>query len=192
MREALKNGGDALYDAVLHGLKPAIRMMVLSQKPVGVDALVKAARVGEAAAPVSTDNLSSLVVKLMETSTQAQERQTAELKALNSRVAVLSVAQNDSRSTTVNAVEAPARGAQRPQYDGQQRRQFRPTAQTRQRENYARNFADRQDGGGRAHFDSSMDNSSRSSSSRGRINRQSKEVNADIVRTDMNEGIVGQ
>ena len=78
----LKMEEEALYDAILHGLRPAIRMMVLSQKPEGVDALVRAARVAEAAAPVSNDRLSSLVMKLMETSTQAQ---TAEMEALNRR-----------------------------------------------------------------------------------------------------------
>ena len=148
----LKMEGDALYDAVLHGLKPAIRMMVLSQRPVGVDALVKAARVAEAAAPTGNDNLSSLVVRLMETATQAQERQTAELKALNSRVAALSMAHNDSRQMTVNAVDSPLGGEQAPQYNVQPRRQFQPTAQTRQRDNYVRNFAGRQDGGGPRSF----------------------------------------
>jgi Zinc knuckle len=148
----LKMEGDALYDAVLHGLRPAIRMMVLSQKPDSVDALVRAARVAEAAAPVSQDNLSSLVVKLMETAAQAQERQTTELKALNSRVAALSVAQSDAQQTTINAADAPAGGARPPQYIGPQRRQFRPTAQTRQRDNYVRNFSGRQDGGGPRSF----------------------------------------
>ena len=99
--------GNALYDAVLDGLRPAIRMMVLSQKPEGVDALVKAARVAEAAAPVSGDTLSSLVVKLMETSAQAQERQTSELKALNSRVAALSVAQQETRKAAIYVVGTP-------------------------------------------------------------------------------------
>jgi hypothetical protein len=148
----LKMEGDALYDAVLHGLKPAIRMMVLSQRPVGVDALVKAARVAEAAAPTGNDNLSSLVVRLMETATQAQERQTAELKALNGRVAALSMEHIDSRQTTVNAVDSPIGGGQAPQYNVQPRRQFQPTAQTRQRDNYVRNFAGRQDGGGPRSF----------------------------------------
>ena len=142
----LKMEGDALYDAVLHGLRPAIRMMVLSQKPEGVDALVRAARVAEAAAPVSGDSLSSLVVKLMETSAQAQERQTSELKALNSRVAALSVAQQETREAAINAVATPT--SERPtQYDGQPRRQFRQTPQIRQRNNYVQNFAGRQDGG---------------------------------------------
>lgn len=147
----LKMEGDALYDAILHGLRPAIRMMVLSQKPEGVDALVKAARVAEAAAPVSNDKLSSLVMKLMETSTQAQEKQTAELKALNSRVAALAITQYDPRDAGVNVVETPT-NEQPAQYDQQPRRQFRQTPQTRQRDNYVQNFAGRQDGGGPRSF----------------------------------------
>ena len=108
---------------MLHGLKPAIRMMVLAQKPDGVDALVRAPRVAEAAAPTRVDNLSSLVVKLMET--QAQDKQTAEFKARNKRIAAIASVQQDE--VTINAVDT-ASNDRLVRHDGPPRRQYRPTA----------------------------------------------------------------
>ena len=125
--------------------------MVLPQKPDGLDALVRAARVAEAAAPASNDTLSALVVEVMKASNQAQEKQAAELRALNSKVAALSMSPMDQHAVTVNMVERPVTGGAR-QENRPPRRQFRPTAQTRQRDNYVQNFSGRQDGGGPRSF----------------------------------------
>jgi len=55
-------GADVLYDAVLNGLRPALHVLILAQKPEGLEALNRAARVAEEASPPADDALSSTVM----------------------------------------------------------------------------------------------------------------------------------
>jgi len=142
-------GTDVLYDAVLNGLRPALRVLILAQKPEGLEAL--AARVAEGASPPADDALSSTVVELMKASMKAQEMQAAEMSALTNKIAALATAQGHKQGLAIGMVEGRGDSGP-PRQSRPPARQYRQTAQMRQRDNYVQNFASRQDGGGPRSF----------------------------------------
>ena len=78
-----------LKDAVIHGLRPTLRMFVLQQKPGSLEETIRMAKVAEATAQPSLDNVSALLMEAMNASTKANEAQAAELKTLAGKVAAL-------------------------------------------------------------------------------------------------------
>jgi hypothetical protein len=76
-------------DAILHGLKPALRMFMLQQAPTDLDSLVKAAKVAEAVASPSSDALATALLDSVKALVLANDKQTAEINELTARVAAL-------------------------------------------------------------------------------------------------------
>jgi len=74
---------EAVYEAVLNGLRPNLRLAILALKPNGLDELVRSARLAQAVAPTTDNTLSASVMEVVKASTKAQERQAAEMGALH-------------------------------------------------------------------------------------------------------------
>jgi len=82
---------------------------------------------------------------------KAQEKQAAEMSALTNKITALATAQGHEQGLAIGMVEGrgdsgPARQSRPPA------RQYRQTAQMRQRDNYVQNFASRQERGGPRSF----------------------------------------
>ena len=125
-----------LKDAVIHGLRPTLRMFVLQQKPGSPEETIRMAKVAEATAQPSLDNVSALLMEAMKASTKANEAQAAELKTLAGKVAALT--ESDPDGIELNAVQnnygetKPSRGP------------LKSTPQNYQKASYARRFSDNQ------------------------------------------------
>ena len=141
----LKMDAATVKDAILHGLRPTIRMFVLQQAPADLDALVKAARVAEAVAPVTT-----ALIDAVKAAALTNDKQTAELKALSAKVAAMTphVSDGYERDISVYAVGTQNGPDRQGNTDPPPRRQYAPTPQNRQRQNYARDFGNRPNNGG--------------------------------------------
>jgi hypothetical protein len=133
---------DILHYAVLNGLRSNIRGHVLQQGVKTLKAMIEAARIAETSA--SADPLTALLMENIKATSQAAEKQAADLKELNAKVSALTAA-----AAVVPAVHATQSTFSResdsrhPQRDFRPRpntgRQLKDTPQRRQRDNYVRN-----------------------------------------------------
>jgi len=140
----LGQASDVLYDAVLNGLRPVLCVLILAQKPKGLQALIRAARVAEEASPPAEDALSSTVMELMKASMKVQEKQAAEMSVLTNKIATLATAQSHEHELTICMVEGRGDNGP-PRQNRPPARQYSRTAQMRQRDNCVQNFSGRQD-----------------------------------------------
>jgi hypothetical protein len=100
---------DTLHFAVIHGLRSPIRLHVLQQGVQDLEHTLRAARIAEAS--TATDPLTALLLETIKTTTQAAEKQAAEIKDLSMKVSALSasgitapVAYTDNGQPVTNAV----------------------------------------------------------------------------------------
>ena len=115
-----------LEGIILNGLRPTIRMHVLQKGGDTLNDLIKTAKLAEAIAPQSNDSTNELLIKYIQASVQANEKQSKEMQKLTSKIAALT-GHNDQ--TEVYAVELNQTSF-RPQ-----RRFVKPTPQNQQRNN---------------------------------------------------------
>ena len=110
---------------MLNGLRPEIRLHALQSQKGGdtLNDLIKTAKLAEALAPPSSDTTNALLLKYIQASTQANEKQSKEMQKLTSKIAALSE-QNEQNG--VNAVDTNQVSDNRPQ-----QRFHRPTLQER-------------------------------------------------------------
>ena len=101
-----------LRDAVLHGLKPSLKIHVVQQKFDTIENLVRAARLAEAVLPPPTDNLSALMVDALAASTKSSQRQAAEIRNLTTKIAALTSSspssQDDEELRDINGIGGSA------------------------------------------------------------------------------------
>jgi hypothetical protein len=79
---------DTLHFAVIHGLRSPIRLHVLQQGVQDLEQTLRAARIAEAS--TATDPLTALLLETIKTTTQAAEKQAADIKDLSMKVSALS------------------------------------------------------------------------------------------------------
>ncbi len=131
-----------LADIILNGLRPSIRMHVLQRRGDLTD-LIKTAKLAEAVAPPSNDTTNALLLKYIQKSVEANEKQSDEIQKLTSKINALT---RHNEETDINAVETNKTNI------GQQQRFVRQTPQNLQRANYARDFNTRTPQGSAAGF----------------------------------------
>jgi hypothetical protein len=96
MREEINITDDTLHFAVIHGLRSPIRLHVLQQGVQDLEHTLRAARIAEAS--TATDPLTALLLETIKTTTQAAEKQAAEIKDLSMKVSALSANWHHSTS----------------------------------------------------------------------------------------------
>ena len=133
-----------LVGIILNGLRPSIRMHVLQKGGDTLNDLIKTAKLAEAVAPPSSDTTNALLLKYIQASSQANEKQSKEIQKLTSKIIALA---DQNEQNGVNVLDSNQVSENRPQ-----QRFHRPTPQNQQRDNYARNFNTRTPQGGATGF----------------------------------------
>jgi len=80
-----------VFDIVLNGLQPTIRMHVMQRNATTIDELIKFAKIAEAVVLQASETYNVLLMELMRASVETGQKQAEELKHLASKVAALSV-----------------------------------------------------------------------------------------------------
>ena len=142
MRKAAKRldlSEQNLLYAFLNGIKPGSWPAVVQHGAKTMQESIQVARNAEAAVEPDSDPMPALLMKALQAETDAAARQSAEIKQLTARVDALS----SETTPPINWKGLKRTGDQSrsPQQQQQPRRQwnrnFRPTPQNRQRQNYA-------------------------------------------------------
>lgn len=138
---------EMLHYAVLHGLRPSIRIHVLQSGVKDLTETVRAARLAEISN--NTDPLTALLLESIKNTTKAAEQQASDIKELSAKLSSLTVAPIVQQpgfacveTDTANAVRRD--NFSRQNFDDRQQSSFRgrvvrPSPQQQQRQNFAQN-----------------------------------------------------
>jgi hypothetical protein len=136
-----------LHFAIINELRAPLRLHVVQQGVKTLEDTLRAARIAEAAATSTSDPLSIMMIEALKSSTQASEKQAAEIKQLTAKVATLTTSPVEYSEPAVLAVTPPPATAATPMR-GQRPRMNTP--QNLQRANYAQQANSRQNAGPRS------------------------------------------
>jgi len=123
--------GQTVFDIVLNGLWPTVRMHVMQRHATTIDELIKFAKIAEAVVPTASVT-SNALMELVRASVEVGQKQADELKQLARKLAALSVAREETEKNMMTETRAvgPRQSGGRP---------YRPTPQRQQLNNYGRN-----------------------------------------------------
>ena len=125
---------DTLHYAVINGLRPELRLAVVSKGVTNLESSISTAKLAESAAITNADAVSRLLLDAMKSNALAAEKQAAEIRSLTSQVAAMSAARLDAGGPRMASLPATTARDGRP---FQAPRPLRPTPQNQQRMNYA-------------------------------------------------------
>ena len=130
----LKFDEQVLHLVIINGLRPAVRTHAVQQGVWGLEEIIRAAKIAEAAATGSIDPTAAALVETMKASMRTIEQQAAQIQQLTSKVSTWTNLEAQSPPPRDTAGRSSGWSTRRLQVGG---RAVKPTPQNLQRANYA-------------------------------------------------------